>query len=292
MAKQSSPPPADSDRAIPPRSGVSFSDEEIAALLRLARDKKSWWKDYSLLIAVLAFLLSLVTTMVSTWIGHLKDVHDQQTQLLSLTQDLQDLDLKSRQYRQQYSLGGPIFTSIAQQERAIHSDAVAVALGLGTNAPTGELIILALASQNLENIPEAKHLLTLAVAASRSALDKSYAMRLLGALQIRGGSPEMRAAGNANFQRAVDVESEYPDLQEAPPLELYIKVITESLRVHALMATSCNEALLHMKRAQDYLSGAPAAVRLNAKNMLAAGGVAFSDGMVLAPLGCSPTPGR
>jgi hypothetical protein len=144
MAKQSSPPPADSDRAIPPRSGVSFSDEEIAALLRLARDKKSWWKDYSLLIAVLAFLLSLVTTMVSTWIGHLKDVHDQQTQLLSLTQDLQDLDLKSRQYRQQYSLGGPIFTSIAQQERAIHSDAVAVALGLGTNAPTGELIILAL----------------------------------------------------------------------------------------------------------------------------------------------------
>jgi hypothetical protein len=95
------------------------------------------------------------------------------------------------------------------------------------------LITLAHASLGVGNVLEAKQLLVLAVSASASALDKSFALRELGALQIHViGSPEMRAAGNANFQRAVDLEREYPDIKEAPALGLYIKTITEMAWAH------------------------------------------------------------
>jgi hypothetical protein len=127
MAEQSSPPPAETDRTMPSRSGVFLSN-------------------YSVLIAAMAFLLSLVTTMISIWTGHVKDVHDQQAHLVVLTQDLLNLDLKVPEIRRQYEISPDlhsILTSIAQQERSIHGDAVALALGLGTNAPAGELITLA-----------------------------------------------------------------------------------------------------------------------------------------------------
>src|SRR5579862_3156733 len=114
-----------------PRSDV-FSKEEIASLLQLARNQKSWWKDYSLLIAALAFALALITSLITAWTSYIKDMHDQQARLAEITQSIQNLILKVPEVRQLYKdspgdLPG-VLTSIAQQERSLREDAVALAL--------------------------------------------------------------------------------------------------------------------------------------------------------------------
>jgi hypothetical protein len=293
MIEQSSSPSADSDRTISAHNNV-LSREDTDLLLRLARNQKGWWKDYSLLIAGLAFVLALITSLITAWTGYVKDIHDQQARLAEIIQNMQDLILKRPEVRQRYKdspgdLPG-ILTLIAQQERSLRQDAVAIALHLGTNARTGELITLANVSLGVGNVLEAKQLLTLAVSASASALDKSFSLRALGTLQMHViGSPEMRAAGNANFQRAVDLEREYPDIKETPELGLYIKTIAEIAWAAALTPTACNDAQLHVKQAQSYLSGAPVAVRSNVENRLSESRIPLSGGTIVAPPGCSPT---
>jgi hypothetical protein len=124
MLEQSPSPLADSDRTILAHNDV-LSREETALLLRLARNQKSWWKDYSLLIAGLAFVLALITSLITAWTGYVKDIHDQQARLAEIIQSMQDLILKVPEVRQRYKdspgdLPG-ILTSIAQQERSLRT---------------------------------------------------------------------------------------------------------------------------------------------------------------------------
>jgi hypothetical protein len=155
------------------------------------------------------------------------------------------------------------------------------------------LIILAENSLDIGSVLVARQLLILAVSEASSALDKSYALRLLGRPQIRWiGSSEIRAAGIANFQRALNLEAEYPDLKQVPELGLYTKVVTAMAWAAAVRPTACNEAQLFVKSDKRYLSEAPVAVRLTTEARLKENGVPVSNGTILAPPGCSPTSDR
>jgi hypothetical protein len=53
-----------------------FTSAEVHRLRELARTPPTpWWKNYALLIAGAGFLLSLITALISAYVGHRKDVH-------------------------------------------------------------------------------------------------------------------------------------------------------------------------------------------------------------------------
>jgi hypothetical protein len=291
MVEPSSPPPTVANGSSLFRQDM-LRDEEVALLRKLALTKKRWWQDYALLIAGLAFLLSFVTTMISAWTAYWKDIHDLQAQLVRLTLDIKDLRLQevdiSKQHKDEPILRSNLLTLLNTQERAIQRDAVDIAQSLGTKASTGQLVILAQDSAIAGNVKEAMSLYDLAVSASASPLDESWALRNLAGLQTQViGSPAMRAEGLANFQRALDLEVKYPDLKEEPYLRSYIKTMVELQWAHALVPADCNEARVHFGRAKNYLSDAAPADRQRLEQQTSLRGDA-----TFTPPGCPATPGQ
>ena len=175
--------------------------EEVKILRKLASVKKRWWQDYSLLIAGMAFFLSLTTSIISAWTSYRKDIHDQQAQLSSLTQSLQDLSVQETQlpdkYKELYKDKPFIYQSIANllqnQYSSVLNNAVSLALRLADNASTGELVTLSFGTSTLGNLTKTLQLLDLAVSVANGPIEKSYALRSLGSAEILvGGTPECR----------------------------------------------------------------------------------------------------
>jgi len=294
MVEPSSTPPIAAETLHPSREDA-LRDEELALLRKLALTKKRWWQEPAVLVAAMAFLLSLVTAIISAWAAYWNGLHDQQAQLEKLTLDIKDLILKEPEIKEEYknnpAVQSYIGTLLNTQERAIQRYAVAIALNLGTNASSGELVILATESDHAGNVTEAISLDELAVSAAASPLDKSWALRNLAGLQIRvNASPAMLAAGNANFQRAVDLEAEYPDLKEESYLRSYIKTIVELSWGGALISTNCEEAHSHFEKAQSYLSSASVADRQRLMDVLAAGNIPLRGDTILTPPSCPAAP--
>jgi hypothetical protein len=270
-----------------PSPGDAVRDEELALLRKLALTKKHWWQEPAILIAAMAFLLSLVTTIISAWTSHQKDIHDQQEQLVKLILDMKDLRLQwsdiSNQYKNDPGTLSSLRTTLATQERAIQRYAVALARSLGSNASTGEFVILAQDSVVEGNMTEAVSLYELAISASASPLDVSWALRNLAGLEMRFDSPEMRTAGNANYQRLVDLDAEYPDLNKEVGLKLFVKTIGEFEWGEALMRIDCKEARLHFDKAQSHLSSVPVVFREGVERNLTDRNVSIQGGKILAP---------
>jgi hypothetical protein len=175
--------------------------EEVKILRKLASVQKRWWQDYSLLIAGMAFFLSLTTSIISAWNSYRKDIHDQQAQLSSLTQSLQDLSVQETQlpdkYKEFYKDKPFVYQGIANllqnQYASVLNNAVSLALRLGDNASTGELVTLSFGTSAMGNLTKTLQLLDLAVSVANGPMEKSYALRSLGSAEILvGGTPECR----------------------------------------------------------------------------------------------------
>jgi hypothetical protein len=282
----SSAPPSAGD-ILNPASDDAVRDEQLALLRKLALTKKHWWQEPAILIAAMAFFLSVITTVISAWTSYQKDIHDQQEQLVALILDMKDLRLQgadlSNQYKNDPGTLAALRTTLSTQERAIQRYAVAIARGLGTKASTGEFVILAQDSIIEGNVTEAVSLLELAVSAAASPLDVSWALRSLAGLEMRIGSPEMRTAGNASYQRLVDLDVEYPDLNNDVGLKLFVKTIGHFEWGEALVRTDCKEARSHFDKAQSYLSNVPVAFRESVEHYLTDRNVPIQNDKIVAP---------
>src|SRR5262249_19252044 len=150
-------------------------------LRKLAAAQKRWWQDYSLLIAGMAFLLSLATSIISAWTSYRKDIHDQQAQLTNLTQTIQDISIHQDElldkYKDNPELRGAINGLITRQLSSEIKRAMSLSLQLGANATTGELITIAIGAGNAGDLSQTIQLLNLAVSAANSADEKSTALR-------------------------------------------------------------------------------------------------------------------
>jgi hypothetical protein len=266
--------------------------EGISVLRKLAQNRKPWWKDYSLLIAIMAFVLSLATSVISVWTSYRKDVHDQQAQLAGITQSIQDLlikdaeiaakDKKDEEEAKASPTGisvpaaaNPIHGIIASQASTLLRNSAALALRLGTNATPGELTTIAQGSANAGNLVEAHRLLEIAVTSATNANEESLALRRLGEVELRWSavlpsqspprnwralfgdhvltSSEMRERGNLHYQQAADLEAKYKDLLTLPQAVAYLKLAAEMDWARALtFIDDCNEARIHFARAQRY----------------------------------------
>ena len=57
---------------------ITFTSDEMLALKELVVEKRrGFWRIYSLLISLCAFMLSLITAVISAYVSYKKDIHDQ-----------------------------------------------------------------------------------------------------------------------------------------------------------------------------------------------------------------------
>jgi hypothetical protein len=272
-----------------------LSTEEIRILRTLAATRRVWWKDYSLLIAGLAFVLSLLTTLISAYVAHQKDMHDEQTQLSSITQTMQDNAIKQADLAIKYQ--GDVLYSVQSmlnnEYYTLQKNAVALALRLGANATTGELVVLSNGVGNAGDLGTALKLLNLAVDAASNPIEESYALRTLGSVQIRlGKSANMRKDGDANFQAALELDKKYGNSTLLPGTISYLKISAELGWSVALtqFQISCEKAAFHYDNAQRYLDLVPEAERQYVLTLLVGGdGAIVENGKIRRPAGC-PAP--
>ena len=158
--------------------------------------KKPWWNENgSLVVAAMAFILSLVVAGISALTSYNKDIHDQQIQLATVTQQIADLEIKAVELAAKYKddpvTQVQINDLLFAQHATLLQDAGDIATRLGTNSTSSALITIAQRDLNLGSIEEAHRLLLLALSAARTPVDTWAALRNLGFVEIRyATSPE------------------------------------------------------------------------------------------------------
>lgn len=292
-----------SEEALPNASNknsepeATLLTEEVKILRKLASVQKRWWQDYSLLVAVMAFLLSLTTAIISAWTSYRNDIHEQQAQLATLTQTLQDLSVQQvelpTKHKDLYKANLPVYQALVNlmvnQYSSVLKNAVSLAIRLGDDASTGELVTLGIGASSMGNVAETLQLFDLAVSAANGAIEKSYALRSLGYAQILlGGSPEMQAEGNKTFEKALSLDRDYSDVSKIPWEGTFLKIAAEQEWAMAWVTLDCAQARTHYAKAQEYLSGVALNQRAYVVSALTNIGIKF-DTSGIAPLGCPQT---
>jgi len=169
---------------------------------------------------------------------------------------------------------------------------MSLSLQLGANTTTGELITIAIGAGNAGDVSQTIQLLNLAVSAANTADEKSTALRALGYVQIRfGGSAEMQAAGNKNFERALnlDLDPNYSDLLKLSGLDIGLKIITEQTWSAAYTPSDCSQAIIHHTKSQEYMSRVSSSDLPYVINALGAMGVGMHDTTIAPAPGCPGT---
>jgi hypothetical protein len=238
---------------------AGFTDEQLFRLRVLAdRPDKPWWKDYPFLVSAMAFVLSLTVALVSAWTSYRRGIQEQQMQLSATIQTIQETLQKSAEAMtiQRASPAADVLGGIINARlNSLVRSASELALQLGADARTGELITVAQGLINLGDFTTARDLLQNAVAASRTANDEGAALRMLGTLTIRGaGAPALRRDGDELFRRALTLETKYPQIQMLPVVVSFMKASAELNWADALGMQDCGEALRHHQAGQRYLA--------------------------------------
>ena len=252
---------------IEQQPGSPFTSEEASVLKALARTpEKKWWWDYRFLIALCAFLLSLFTSLISAYVSHLRDVHDQQSRFTVALGALQDLNLKRvellKQYRNTVYEGQVSELITTQVNDALHT-AAELGLQLGTNASTTDLVGLATRLYDTGESATAEKLLKFALGAAQNANDESLALRALGFYTIRmGRGSTALKTGEGYFERALDLDQKY-DLADHPHLVAWIRSSAQIGWAGALAPTDCAAAQKHFGKGVKILAGAPKSVNFD-----------------------------
>jgi len=243
-----------------------FTHSEIKALKELAKTHPAkWWKNYPLLVSILAFLLALIVSILSTYSAHQKDVHDQISELATATRTMQELSFKQVEVRDKYKgtpdeyrIAGLINTQVLQTIKM----AAAIALNLGTNAPSSTVLPI---SQGLYGYGEhrtAEQIAELALKSALSVIDEAAALRLLGVIKIQNGSASSLLEGERLFVRATTIDQKY-DLTGNPALLSLLKVMAQLDWADALARQKCEDARAHLSEAIKILNSSPRNVDLD-----------------------------
>jgi hypothetical protein len=270
---------------------VSFTEDELARLLELARTTRTpWWRDYATLIAGAGFALSLATGMISAYVGHQKDIHDQQAQLADTLQRIQELTLRQADVYDKYkgtAFEAPTANMITAQVNTAVRTATELALRLGSNATTAELTTIAQGQYGVGDTVTMHRLLMAALASAQNANDESIALRYLGFFDIRnGGTPAARVDGEALYARAMTLETKY-DLQAYPYSIHFLKAAAALGWSDAIGPTDCPSAQKHFAEGIVELQANPRTPEMDQMRRSARN--AYVNGIGGNP-NCSPLP--
>ena len=236
---------------------VTLSSDDIAAIKALPRARDNgFWKNYSLLISVCAFLLSLATAIISAYVSHQRDIHDQLSELNNAIRTIQELNLKHIEVTTKYSgiQGNPAEELIRNQIYIATISAADVAVRVGSYATTASVIPI---SQNLYGYGQyqkAKQLAEIGLTAARSAEDESAALVWLGAMKFKLQTPEAIKEGNQYFEQARHLDVKYAISDS--DLAAFIEAGVELNWAESLAFFDCNLAQKHYSEGWKILSSA------------------------------------
>lgn len=237
----------------------AFSVDEFVALKAIAaKAKKTFWTDYPLLISLCAFLLSLLTSIVSVYVGHKKDVHDQLAELTAAIGTIRDLNLKQIETAEHYSdspIGRNANALISNEIYNTTMMAAGIAFRVGTSATTATIIPI---SQNLYThgqYSRATELAQIGLDAAQTAEDEAAALKWLGRIKIQDNTPQSIADGNQLYLRALNFEQKYGQVKY-PDLIRFIKAGIQLDWATALARTNCDDARKHFSEAQAIIDAA------------------------------------
>ncbi|HXT78574.1 MAG TPA: hypothetical protein VN702_03345 [Acetobacteraceae bacterium] len=218
-----------------------------------------WWKNAAVLIAALAFVLSLATSLISAYTAHQKDVHDQQAALSAVVEKLLQIPvtettlLASASGRNTPNLG-PVFT---EQSRMLTLEAYTLARRLGNGAPAPELMNVAMNLASFENYPAAKQMYKQAASVADNFSDEVSALRNLGVAMIRlAQTDHERAEGEQAFEKAMDIGAKYPEVARNPDEIAYTHALTQLAWTDAWSGFDCTKSEFHLQQADKFVQAA------------------------------------
>jgi hypothetical protein len=250
----------DLDRPADPRDTVS--QEEIRVLRGIVDNLNTpWWKSSSFYVSAAALILSLVTSIVSGYSAHLKDVHDEQEQLSSVVKEMQSIPERQQEIVDRYK-GTPmefgLTSALTSRSDTLAHEAYDLAIKLGSNAPAAELSYLGeFYFNNSLGFAQTEKLLKLALDQAQDTIVKVGILRQLGFFKVRTGSnADDFAAGDEFFERAIKEASADPDFAKQSFLMNYTNAFTQSGWAETWANVDCKKWAAHLDEAEQTLSRA------------------------------------
>lgn len=246
---------------IPQVGANLLTPEEIEALkLLVSKPPRPWWRDYPFLVSLSAFLLALITAIISAYASYIRDIHDQQAQLSAAVETLQRLNIEMLDVRQKYqgtsdeiSASGYINN---EADSTIHT-AEKIALHLKDRGDTADLAAIAQALVGSGEYEPAGKMLEYALESSENANEESIALRDLGSYSIDyKKTPGALKEGNDYFQQALMVDQKYGITQ--PAAVAWLRIMANFDWAAALAnAHDCATAQARFADGVDILARAP-----------------------------------
>lgn len=228
-------------------------NSQVAVPVREQDSLRSWWKSPGNLVAVAAFVLSVLTAILSGVSAYFKDIHDRQAELSAVVEKLVVLPLQSRDAIDKYksdtgfNVGG-VLTSV--NSMLVHR-AYELARTLGRRAPSSELFVIGETLVLVENYEAAKEIDELALRTADNFFDEVAALRALGTVKIGAANDAAeRAEGDALFEQANKIGQKYPRVGNNLPELSYTVALNEMNWATAWSVVDCAQAKAHLETAQ------------------------------------------
>jgi hypothetical protein len=246
------------------RASLAQSDHEIDDLqLRVAEVRMPWYRNIQALVAVLALLLSLATTVVSGYWAKTQgdaaeqrlrqqEIHDARTELSGLLRSLGDLERRNEELS---TLSDPLqaarlSSSYAGETSMLTIQALEIMESIPEHVTSSQYLSMALRLGAINQIGQAETLIHRALETARNSFDWVSAQRTYGSLLFLKGD---FAGGRAAFAAA---------LAESRPFAPETAVTRETDDFQTELAWAgvelgrgfCEEAKAHMDTARRFLS--------------------------------------
>ena len=209
-----------------------------------------------MLVSIAAFALSPVTSIISVWTAHRKDVHDRQAELATEIQRIQDLTFKEFEVYEKYrgtALETPMLDVIRGQLMSTKQKARELAIRLDAEVTHAELNTLAANAILTGEFSAAKPLLNVAYRNARTSLEITQSLGNLGIVEYRlATNSEDRKLAEERFARALKL-----DKRDLPFMGKYLDSWVELIWADSIAPFHCDEAKVHFKSAVQALLSLP-----------------------------------
>ncbi len=238
------------------RSAVNQNDQEIDALqIEAAKAHRPWYRDATVMVALLALLFSFGTTVVSYYRTTQQDVHDSRAELRTLLQRLNVLPRENLELGSKYDATTAVqLSSMINAENSLIVDQAAqIVARISNHVTTTECLMVARALTQAGRHFESDRLHKQAFDASQTPFDEMAACRSYAQLKFTLGDVQ---AGREYYQKALEVFQKSPS--QVPYLAEWSDAWTESYwATDELNRQNLTEATQYLKKSSALMAKLP-----------------------------------
>ena len=242
------PPASQPDRM----SRLAVLETRLDALASVNQQpKKPWYKEPSVIISAAAFIISIVTTVVSGYRTYRQDIEAQKNQLRTVLLQLNSGTLQAAELMTKYQKD-PSITTISSalnvQNIITAKQAYVLVKTLGSDSSSLDYSLVSYALFNTREVILAEELAQRALEKASNATEYMGATRQMASIKAsRGQTTE----ADIYFQKALKVFDRYP--QEAINEQNVAYTHTWTQLTWASVSPNCNAAMIHVVEANKHL---------------------------------------